>query len=101
MTRSQSSARWAAFAVFLLMVAGFIANGCQGGEDKKEPIKFGVIGSYTGPNAKPGQSMKQGVQLAVDEINKAGGVGGQTMEPIFEDDASPRKSLLPRMKCAS
>ncbi len=94
MTRSQSSARWPAFFVVLLMVAGLIATGCQGGGDKKEPVKFGVIGPYTGPNAKPGQSMKQGVQLAVDEINKTGGVGGQTMEPIFEDDASvPAQSV--------
>jgi branched-chain amino acid transport system substrate-binding protein len=79
--------------VALLMVAGFVATGCQRGGGK-EPIKFGVIGPYTGPNAKPGQSMKQGVQLAVDEINKAGGVGGQMIEPIFEDDASvPAQSV--------
>ena len=72
----------------------FVATGCQGGGGKKGPVKFGVIGSYTGPNAKPGQSMKQGVLLAVDEINKAGGVGGQTIEPLFEDDASvPAQSV--------
>ncbi len=94
MTNSHGSARWTAVLVVLLMVAGFVATGCQGGGGKKESIKFGVIGSYTGPNAKPGQSMKQGVQLAVDEINKAGGVGGQMIEPIFEDDASvPAQSV--------
>jgi branched-chain amino acid transport system substrate-binding protein len=94
MTYSHSSARSTAVLVVLLMVVGFVATGCQGGGGKKEPIKFGVIGPYTGPNAKPGQSMKQGVQLAVDEINKAGGVGGQMIEPIFEDDASvPAQSV--------
>lgn len=94
MTYSHSSARWTVVLVVLLMAAGFVATGCQGGGGKKEPIKFGVIGAYTGPNAKPGQSMKQGVQLAVDEINKAGGVGGQMIEPIFEDDASvPAQSV--------
>jgi len=94
MTYSHSSARWTAVLVVLLMAAGFVATGCQGDGSKKEPIKFGVIGAYTGPNAKPGQSMKQGVQLAVDEINKAGGVGGQMIEPIFEDDASvPAQSV--------
>ena len=94
MTYSHGSARWTAVLMVLLMVAGFVATGCQGGGGKKEPIKFGVIGPYTGPNAKPGQSMKQGVQLAVDEINKAGGVGGQMIEPIFEDDASvPAQSV--------
>src|SRR5664280_2713076 len=77
-----------------------LVSGCGGGSEPakpaaaKEPIKFGVIGAYTGPNAKPGQSMKQGVQLAVDEINTAGGVGGQMIGPIFEDDASvPAQSV--------
>jgi branched-chain amino acid transport system substrate-binding protein len=38
--------------------------------------------------------MKQGVQLAVDEINKAGGVGGRPLAPLFEDDASvPAQSV--------
>jgi branched-chain amino acid transport system substrate-binding protein len=77
-----------------------LAAGCGGGAkepakaETKEPIKFGVIGSYTGPNAKPGQSMKQGVSLAVDEINKAGGIKGRQITALYEDDASvPAQSV--------
>lgn len=93
----QSGAKTAViFAVIGGLLASVILAGCGAAPAgaKKEPIKFGVIGSYTGPNAKPGQSMKQGVQLAVEEINKAGGVNGRMLEPIFEDDASvPAQSV--------
>lgn len=79
------------------VLAGSLLTGCGGSEQagsSKTPIKFGVIGPYTGPNAKPGASMKQGVNLAVEEINKAGGVKGKMLEPIFEDDASvPAQSV--------
>lgn len=77
----------------LFVLTTFLA-GCGGGAKEpakpavQAPIKFGVIGPYTGPNAKPGQSMKQGVNLAVEEINKAGGVKGRKLEALFEDDAS-------------
>jgi branched-chain amino acid transport system substrate-binding protein len=78
--------------VFLAVVTFLAMLGCDTGGTKT--IKFGVIGAYTGPNAKPGQSMKQGVQLAVDEINQAGGIGGRKLEPLFEDDASvPAQSV--------
>lgn len=81
-----------AFFTFSLFTAG-----CGGGgaaTSKQESIKFGIIGPYTGPNAKPGQSMKQGVNLAVEEINKAGGIKGKKLEPLFEDDASvPAQSV--------
>lgn len=77
-----------------------LAAGCGGGAKApekaavKEPIKLGVIGAYTGPNAKPGQSMKQGVTLAVEEINKAGGIKGRQLAALFEDDASvPAQSV--------
>ena len=82
-----------AFALAGVMLASLVA-GCGGGAKEpaktaaKEPIKFGIIGPYTGPNAKPGQSMKQGVNLAVEEINKAGGVKGRQLVAMFEDDAS-------------
>lgn len=79
------------------VLAGSLLTGCGGSEQtgsSKTPIKFGVIGPYTGPNAKPGASMKQGVNLAVEEINKAGGVKGKMLEAIFEDDASvPAQSV--------
>lgn len=82
--------------VLVLFLFSLLAAGCGGSSSpvKSETIKFGIIGPYTGPNAKPGLSMKQGVNLAVEEINKAGGVKGKKLEPLFEDDASvPAQSV--------
>ena len=88
-----------AIALSAVMSVSLLA-GCGGGAKEpakpavQAPIKLGVIGPYTGPNAKPGQSMKQGVNLAVEEINKAGGVKGRKLEVLFEDDASvPAQSV--------
>jgi branched-chain amino acid transport system substrate-binding protein len=42
-----------------------------------DPIKIGVDGPFTGGSSSMGVSMRDGVRLAVDEINKAGGVLGR------------------------
>ena len=49
-------------------------------------IKVGVYGDLTGPTSSFGQSTKNGIQLAVDEINAAGGVNGRKIALIIEDD---------------
>ena len=58
-----------------------------------DTIKVGVYGDLTGQTASFGQSTKNGVQLAVDEINAAGGVNGKKIELIVEDDqGTPEKA---------
>ena len=42
-----------------------------------DPIKIGVAGPFTGGSSSMGVSMRDGVRLAADEINKAGGVLGR------------------------
>ena len=49
-------------------------------------FKVGGIGPVTGGAAIYGQAVKNGAQLAVDEINAAGGVNGATLELNFQDD---------------
>ncbi len=51
-----------------------------------DTIKVGVYGDLTGATSSFGQSTKNGIQLAVDEINAAGGVNGKKIELIVEDD---------------
>ncbi len=51
-----------------------------------EPIKIGVDGPFTGGSSSMGVSMRDGVRLAVDEINKAGGVLGRQIQIIERDD---------------
>ncbi len=51
-----------------------------------DTVKVGVFGDLTGATSSFGQSTKNGIQLAVDEINAAGGVNGKKIELVIEDD---------------
>ncbi len=51
-----------------------------------EPIKIGVSGPFTGGSSSMGVSMRDGVRLAADEINKAGGVLGRQLLLVERDD---------------
>ena len=42
-----------------------------------DTIKIGVAGPFTGGSSSMGVSMRDGVKMATDEINKAGGVLGR------------------------
>jgi len=51
-----------------------------------DSIKIGVDGPFTGGSSSMGVSMRDGVRLAVSEINKAGGVLGKKIELVERDD---------------
>ena len=51
-----------------------------------DPIKLGLTGPFTGGSSSMGVSMRDGVKLAVDEINKAGGVLGRQIQLVERDD---------------
>src|ERR1700710_851684 len=53
-----------------------------------DPIKSGVDGPFTGGSSSMGVSMRDGVRLATDEINKAGGVLGRQIVLVERDDES-------------
>lgn len=51
-----------------------------------DPIKIGVSGPFTGGSSSMGVSMRDGVRMATDEINKAGGVLGRKLVLVERDD---------------
>ncbi|HEV2692042.1 MAG TPA: ABC transporter substrate-binding protein [Verrucomicrobiae bacterium] len=53
-----------------------------------EPIKVGQFASLTGSEATFGQSSDKGTQLAIEELNAAGGVLGRKLQLITEDNQS-------------
>ncbi len=56
------------------------------------PIKVGFYAPLTGGSAPLGTALRNGAQLAADEINAAGGVLGRKIELVIEDDeAKPEK----------
>lgn len=50
-----------------------------------QPLVIGFIGPLTGDGASLGQNARAGVELAVTEVNAAGGVNGRPLQVIYED----------------
>ncbi len=72
----------------LLVIASLLtAFACQppGGGDK---VRIGVFMSLTGSTANFGISSVDGIKMAADEVNAAGGINGKQIELVVEDDRS-------------
>src|SRR5687767_8216981 len=79
------------FLAILLVTSIFSSFACvqKGGPATAETgdtIRVGVYVDLTGQTSSFGQSTKNGIELAVEEINKAGGVNGKQIQLIIEDD---------------
>ena len=53
-----------------------------------DPIRIGLVSEITGPNAEAGANTVNGAKLALEEVNKAGGVLGRPLELKIEDNQS-------------
>ncbi|HIR56035.1 MAG TPA: ABC transporter substrate-binding protein [Candidatus Gallacutalibacter pullicola] len=90
--------RFLGMALAALMVVSSAA-GCSSdtasSESTGEPtFKIGSIGPATGNNAAYGLAVQNGAQIAVDEINAAGGINGYQIEFSFEDDESDAEKAV-------
>src|SRR5438093_13364312 len=84
------------------------AGGAGGAGAGGDTIKVGEFASLTGKEATFGQMSHHGTQLAIEEVNAAGGVLGKKIELIYEDDQSKAgepatvvKKLISRDKVAA
>ncbi len=68
--------------LFAAVALGVMATGSYAAD----PIKIGVSGPYTGGSSSMGVSMRDGVRLATEEINKAGGIMGRQIQLVERDD---------------
>jgi len=85
--------RICSLVVILLIICGLIWVSCQKKVEEKV-VKIGAVLVLTGPDAKAGQSAKQGIEMAVEEINASGGVKSRKIKVIYEDDGGePQKSV--------
>lgn len=79
-----------ALGLIAAMLASFACERRDGGATTggadSGPIKVGVYGDLSGQTSSFGQSTKNGIQMAFDEINKAGGVNGRQIVTLIEDD---------------
>lgn len=70
-----------------MLILGLVASLGMLSCAKKEPevIKIGVLLPTTGEAAPYGESMKKGIELAMDEVNKSDGIRGKKVVLVYED----------------
>ena len=73
-------------AVLVLLSANNLAagGGKEGGDSGA--IKIGMVAALSGPSASMGKALPQGIDLAIKEINAAGGILGRQVEVFYRDD---------------
>ena len=83
----QLSSRRHLLTLGLALVLGLAITACGGSEAGGEgnPFRIGVMESLTGPGETYGTVANQSKQMALDEINSAGGINGRRLEFIVED----------------
>ena len=79
--------------ILAILASAAVLAGCSKSTDSgtaaaDATIKIGEFASLTGKEATFGQSSHKGTQLAIDELNAAGGVLGKQIEFIYEDNRS-------------
>ena len=88
------------FLSMSLIVAMTVATltGCGGGSTEEkggaDTLKIGSMGPITGGAAYYGTEVKQGAQIAIDEINEAGGINGIKVEFNFQDDEADAEKAV-------
>ena len=83
----------ASLSILAATVCAVSLMGC-GKSTSGDVYKIGGIGPLTGDASSYGISVKQGAQIAIDEINGAGGVNGKKLELIFEDDVCDAEKAI-------
>lgn len=73
------------FAIASALTATCFA-GCGNDAKKSDEIVIGESGPLTGDAAQYGNAVKNAAELAVKEINDKGGINGQKLKLVFEDD---------------
>ncbi len=82
MTRNNGMGRILEMTGWAGILLGVALMGCQ----PQEPIRIGFVGGTSGRGADLGIAGRDGVQLAVERTNAAGGVSGRKVELVTRDD---------------
>ncbi|MBW2003623.1 MAG: ABC transporter substrate-binding protein [Deltaproteobacteria bacterium] len=75
----------------VFFLAALLIAGMSFSSEAAAPVIIGSISPLTGTNAVQGLDMKRGEQMALEEINAAGGINGRPLKIIWEDTESSAK----------
>lgn len=103
MARHERTRRTGMIALIILLGSILAACGApSSGGSASDPIVIGVSGPLTGDNAQYGAQWKKGFDLALDEVNGAGGINGRQVQYDFQDSQSdPKQSVAIAQKFVS
>lgn len=69
-------------------------NSGDSGVDVRGAYRIGAVLPLTGPSARYGNWIREGLELARSEINRQGGINGDSLQIIYEDDqANPTQAV--------
>lgn len=82
--------------MFLASAVALLGAAWAGPARAAEPIKIGLVTALSGQSALAGEAITRGLQLAIDELNAAGGVlSGRKFELVRRDDeGNPAKGVV-------
>lgn len=69
-------------SLFMFAILALSLHGCQ----DERPVTLGFLGGLSGRSTDLGGTARNGMQLAVEEVNAKGGIHGKPVEMIIKDD---------------
>lgn len=78
----------------LTLAAAVGITACRRPQQKQAGVKVGAILSLSGRGSQYAKASLQGIQIAVDEVNKAGGIRGRKIDLVVEDSLSEAKNAV-------
>jgi len=76
------------------LCAALLLAGAAGSTLAAEPLRIALAGPVTGPVAQYGEMQFHGAQMAIEQINQAGGIDGRLLEGVVFDDACDPKQAV-------
>ena len=87
-------ARRSGYPLLLVGITGMTLFSCSRSGQDEGVYHIGVIAPLTGEGASYGEAMKQGIDLAIEQVNATGGVNGHHLQAVYEDDKlSPKEGI--------
>ncbi|MBX3207256.1 MAG: ABC transporter substrate-binding protein [Labilithrix sp.] len=84
------------FGMGVALAALLLVAGCE--KDDPNEIKVGAYLSLSGADSTFGTDTREGIELAVEETNAAGGVKGKRIRVIYEDDKSTTHEAVQKVR---